>query len=256
MLDDDYTLLQHYVRVRSDAAFEALSARYVDLVYSAALRLSGDRHLAEDVTQAVFLILAEKAAQIQPPVVLPAWLLTVTRLTAANVRRVESTQRKGKEAVRMTPEPPQNSSSDEWANIAPHLDDALAKLNDPERAAITLRYFQHASLDDVGRTMGVSADAARKRVDRALEKLRRFFAQKGVTVGAVALPVLLAERTVHAAPFVVAALQSGAPSTAALLLSKGTLKIMAVSATQKIVLLCAACLSVGLLGGAIAIAQL
>ncbi len=260
MSDDDHTLLQNYVRVRSDAAFEAISTRYVDLVYSSALRLSGDRHLAEDVTQAVFLVLAEKAPQIKPPVVLPAWLLSVTRLTAANLRRSESTQRKGKEAAMNAQEPPRMPAPDEWEHIAPFLDDALAGLNDDERAAITLRYFQHSSLDDVGRQLGVSADAARKRVDRALEKLRRFFAHKGVTIGAAALPMLLASHAVHSAPAalaaavpsIVAAAHSGAHSGSAYLLSKGTLKVMAITATKKTILLCAACVSVGLLGGALA----
>ena len=264
MFDDDQTLLQNYVRVQSDAAFEAISTRYVDLVYSAALRLTKDRHLAEDVTQAVFLVLAEKAPQLKPPIVLPAWLLSVTRLTAANRRRIENTQRKGKEAAMNAHDATRTPPSDDWENLAPFLDDALAGLSEQERAAITLRYFHQSSLDEVANKLGVSADAARKRVDRALEKLRRFFARKGVTIGAVALPVLLASHAVHSAPAalaatlpsIVAAAHSGAHLGSAYLLSKGTLKVMALTATKKTILLCAACLSVGLFGGALAIAAL
>src|SRR5436190_18285447 len=94
MMDDDYLLLQRYAREHSDAAFETLMQRHVDLVYSSALRLTSDAHMAEDVTQAVFIVLSRKASQLKSNVVLPAWLLSVTRLTASNARRDRNRQRK------------------------------------------------------------------------------------------------------------------------------------------------------------------
>src|SRR5262245_51288054 len=139
---EDVELLHAYVRHRSDAAFDELMRRHVDLVYTAARRCVADAHLAEDVTQAVFIVLSRKASSLKPDVILPAWLLNVTRLTASNALRQRKNQaRIERKAVSMSPErtvpPPSDEMSDsyaaETAGLGPLLDDAIAALAESDR---------------------------------------------------------------------------------------------------------------------------
>ncbi len=81
---DDHELLGEFARTESEAAFAALVARYVNLVHSTALRFTGNPHHAEEITQAVFIILARKAGKLSPRAVLSGWLYQTARLTAAN----------------------------------------------------------------------------------------------------------------------------------------------------------------------------
>src|SRR5690349_15803372 len=129
-MDDDYQLLQKFIREKSDAAFETLMRRHADLVYSSALRQTADAHLADDVTQAVFIILAQKAPTLSARTVLPAWLLTVTHFTACNARREKAArQRIEHRAAIMNPAPAAAQTPDpDWPRVAPFLDEALAEL--------------------------------------------------------------------------------------------------------------------------------
>lgn len=252
-MSDDFELLQQFVRERSDAAFEALSKRHVDLVYSAALRQTADAHLAEDVTQAVFAVLAQKAPGIGANVVLPAWLLSVTRFVANNARRQKLGQKRIAEAAmaRDTGSGANEPDAD-WTHVAPLLDDAVASLPDADRNAVVLRFFQHCQFDEVGSKLGVSTDAAKKRVERALEKLRRFFSKKGVSVGAVGLGVLLTGNAVHAAPAALVATLGAAPAGATLVLAEGALKTMAMVSMKKIAVVGVAALMMLTAGGIVA----
>lgn len=251
-MSDDFELLQQFARDRSDAAFEALSKRHVDLVYSAALRQTADPHLAEDVTQAVFAVLAQKAPGLGANVVLPAWLLSVTRFAANNARRQKLGQKRIAEAAmaRNTAAGGAAGTGTDWTHLAPLLDDAVASLSDADRNAVVLRFFQRCQFDEVGTRLGISNGAAKKRIERALEKLRRFYSKKGVSVGAVALGALLTGNAVQAAP--VALVVGAAPAGATLILAKGALKTMAIVSAKKIAVAGVAALVMLTAGGIVA----
>ncbi len=194
----DQQLLRDYAANRTDAAFAELVRRHVDLVYSVALRLVRDAHLAEDVAQSVFVALAQKAATLTERPVLAGWLHRTTQNLAANVVRAEVRRRaREQEAVAMNEllEPDVI-----WENIAPQLDAALGELGEADRDALLLRYFQRQSARDMAQTLGVSEGAAQKRVNRAVDRLRENIAQRGLTVGAGGLGVVLTVNAVHAAP--------------------------------------------------------
>src|SRR4051812_31386765 len=162
-------LLRQY-RGGDQEAFARLVARHVDWVYSAARRqLGGDVHLAEDVTQAVFIVLAQRGKRLAENVALGPWLFGVTRYAAANARRAEQRRRRHESrAASMKSEQADN----EWNEIAPVLDDLVARLRPAERQAVFLRFYEKKSHAEVGAALGCSAEAARKRLDGALQTLR------------------------------------------------------------------------------------
>jgi RNA polymerase sigma factor (sigma-70 family) len=195
----DWPLLREYVERGSEQAFAKLVASYVDMVYSAALRQVRRRDLAEEVTQVVFIILARKASTLKPDVMLPAWLHKTARYTAANVLKVQARRTAHeRKAAQMAADYLRVDSS--WEKLSPVLDEGIARLNERERAAILLRFFQHKSLAETGQALGVSEDAAGMRVSRALEKLRAFFRSRGVAMPAAALGGVISANSVHAAP--------------------------------------------------------
>ena len=175
---DDIELLRQYAVENSEAAFAALAARHVHLVYSVAQRRVGNPHAAEEITQAVFIILARKANSFSPNTILTGWLHQTTRLTAANFLRTEiRRQHREQEAFMQSA----LSETETWTQIAPLLDDAIAKLGERDRNAILLRYFENKSAREMAAALRVDEPAAQKRVTRAVEKLRKFFAKRGVT---------------------------------------------------------------------------
>jgi RNA polymerase sigma factor (sigma-70 family) len=197
----DWQLLQAYATDRSEAAFAELVRLHLDWVYSVALRHVGDPQLAEDVVQSVFVLLARKARDLGPGILVGGWLFRTTRLVAGHARRAEL-RRKSREATACTMSPDAVSpDTDEffWQHLAPHLDQAVAALSEADRVAILLRFYERMPLGQVGERMGISEEAARKRVSRALEKLREFLARRGVKLSGVALAAILAEKTVQTA---------------------------------------------------------
>ncbi|MCP5519424.1 MAG: sigma-70 family RNA polymerase sigma factor [Verrucomicrobiales bacterium] len=196
----DQRLLRDYARECSEAAFAELVRRHVDMVYSTALRLVRDTHLAEDVTQAVFVAMAQNAAQLQDHPVPSGWLHRAARNVAAEaVRSAVRRRAREQEAAAMTEEVADNPEPS-WHEVAPQLDEALAGLDDASRDAVLLRYFERKSAGEMGRILGISAEAAQKRVSRAVEQLRGALARRGLVTGAAALTVLLSSKTVQAAP--------------------------------------------------------
>jgi len=196
----DQQLLRDYAHSRSDTAFAELVRRHLDLVYSAALRMVRDSHLAQDVAQTVFIALAKNAGQLAHHPVLSGWLHRTTQNLAANaVRTNVRRQTREQEAVAMN-ELLAREPDAAWENIAPHLDTALGELSEPDRDALLLRYFERKSAREMAQTLNVSEEAAQKRVNRAVERLREFFSKRNVTIGASGLVVLISTNAVQAAP--------------------------------------------------------
>src|SRR5215470_10834499 len=195
---NDHELLQRYAKSRCEASFTELVKRYVDLVYSAALRqVGGDAALAQDVTQSVFIDLARKAASISARTVLTGWLYTSTRYAAAKAVRAEQRRHaREQDAYTMQQLTSNPEPTEAWDQLRPMLDEAMHELSERDRNAILLRYFEGHQLAEVGAKLGLSEDAARMRVGRALEKLRGLLAQRGAISTATALGALLSSQAV------------------------------------------------------------
>src|SRR5215472_1321568 len=186
---DDITLLRKFVEKHSEFAFAQLVRRQIDLVYSTALRETRNPQAAEDITQAVFVILSRKARSLLRLTTLTGWLYQAARLTASNYLRTEARRARREQEAYMQSLMNESSASDEatWTQCAAVLEDAMGNLGTNDRCAILLRYFQNKSLHDVGLALGTSEDTARMRINRAVEKLRRFFEKRGVRLSALAL---------------------------------------------------------------------
>jgi RNA polymerase sigma factor (sigma-70 family) len=232
---DTSELLIDFVKTSSERSFAELVNRHINLVYASARRqVHEDAHLAEDVTQAVFILLAKKAASVRNGAVLPAWLISATRYAAANARSLESRRRKHEQkAAAMAPQSCDDADPVLDEKLAPSLDQALAKLGATDRSAVAMRYLQGMSIREVGVALGVSEEAAQKRVLRAVDKLRTYFARRGVTMEATAFASGLSRQGAHLAPAALAPLvvahalsHAGAASASAALIAKGTAEAM------------------------------
>jgi RNA polymerase sigma factor (sigma-70 family) len=229
----DLDLLRQFTRTNSQDAFTEIVRRHVNLVYSAALRQVRSPQLAEEIAQSVFADLARNVGKLsgtgfQPVNALTPWLYAVTRRTAIDAIRKESRRQLREQiAVEMND---MNATANDWPQIEPLLDDAMAALDETDRAAILLRYFENKNLREVGESLKISDDAAQKRVSRAVEKLREFFSKQKITVGVSGLAVLISANAAQAAP---AGLTS-AISTAVL---AGTAATSTATITTKIIIM-------------------
>ena len=233
MMNDDLALLRAYACDHSEGAFATLASRYVDLVYSVALRQVRHPHLAEEITQSVFVILARKAGTLPDGTILPGWLCRTARYVSSEALR--SLRRRWQREQEAHMQTIMNQSEPEtWTHIAPLLDQAMEKLNRKDHDALVLRFFENKNFADVGAAFGASEDTAKKRVSRALEKLRKIFLKRGVNSTTTAIAETLSVNSVQVAPVMlaktvtVAALAKGAAASASsTTLVKGALKIMA-----------------------------
>ena len=223
---DDNALWREFVERDSEEAFAVLVARHVNKVYSVALRHTRNPHQAEEITQAVFVTLAKKSRHLGQGVVLSGWLYETARRTALTFIRGEIRRtRREQEAMLNETEP------DVWPQMAPLLDAAMAGLNETDRHAVVLRFFDARSLSEVGAALGTSEEAAGKRVNRAVEKLRCFFTKRGMALPATVLTGAISANSVQAAPvglakaIAVVAVAHGATASGSIMaLVKGLLK--------------------------------
>ncbi len=198
MSDTDGNLLARYVGQHAEDAFTEIVRSHIDLVHSAALRQVRSPQLAEEVVQAVFIKLASQASRFAPDTILTGWLYQVTRREAIDViRREARRQLREKIATEMNTA---NAASHDWTQIGPILDEAMDTLDVTDRTAVLLRYFENRSLREVGAILGTTDDAAQKRVSRAVERLRDFFAKRSITIGATVLAGIISANAVQAAP--------------------------------------------------------
>jgi RNA polymerase sigma factor (sigma-70 family) len=227
----DMELLRQYADRNSDEAFAALVARHVNLVYAAALRKTGNADAAGEITQAVFIILAQKAGRLSQRTILSGWLYQTTRLTAANflrteIRRVRREQEAYMQSLANETEP------ELWPQMAPLLEDAMGQLGEKDRNAIALRFFEGKSFQEIGAAFGASENAAKKRVAHALEKLHRYFSKHGVSSTTAVIAGAISANSAHAAPVGLAAaitatvVKGPAVAASTLALVKGTIKVM------------------------------
>jgi RNA polymerase sigma factor (sigma-70 family) len=251
----DWELLREYASAGSQEAFEELVRRYVDLVYSSALRQVRDRHLAEDVSQAVFMVLAKKAGELarQSPGVLAGWLFKVTRFTSANAIKLERRRRKHEsEGDRMRSEEVSAAGEQEqaWTEIAPQLDGAMNSLSAGDRDVILLRFFSNQTHQQIAAALGISEAASKKRVSRAVDRLREMLGRLGVSVGAGGVATALSAHAVAGAPagLAGACAQVGASSAAAVL-AKGAIMTMAMSKMKTVAAIVVVVLALGVAGG-------
>jgi len=196
----DQRLLREYTERRVEAAFGELVRRHVDLVYSAALRMVRDTHLAEDVTQGVFVGLSRSAGQLTERPVLSGWLHRTTQNLAANAVRSDVRRRAREQEAAAMNDLLSTEPGAGWEEIAPHLDAALGELSEPDRDALLLRYFERKSAREMAQTLGTSEEAAQKRVSRAVDRVRELLVKRGVTASTSGLVVLLSANAVQAAP--------------------------------------------------------
>ncbi|MDR3456125.1 MAG: sigma-70 family RNA polymerase sigma factor [Verrucomicrobiae bacterium] len=248
----DMELVQEFARSGSETAFGEIVRRHLNLVYSVAHRCTGNDGDAQDVTQAVFIVLARKAGGLSAKTVLPGWLYETTRYTAARLRRTDTRRHAREQEAYMQSTLTDGDTTQVWAQLAPHLEAAMSGLAERDRALLVLHFYQNQTAAQAAAQLGIREDAAHKRVARALEKLRKFFTQRGVTLTAAAIAGAVSANSIQAAPAGLAKIISLAAvakrvgaGTATSSLVKGTWKLMAWSKAKTTmvtaaVMLCAA----------------
>ncbi len=256
----DWALLRRYVESNSQDAFAALVSRHLSMVYTTCLRELRDASLAEDAAQSVFIILAAKASTLSARTNLAGWLFQTARFAAKNARtRQTRRERHEMEAMRQSIQARTEYEDAAWGDAEPFINQAVAKLSPGEREAILLRYWDNLRLAEVGASLGVTEEAARKRITRALTRLRTQLEHQGVALGAAALAAALSAKAAHSAPPALApslaritlhttgagVLNLGLIPPAAQQLSKGTLKAMKVAQLKTIGAVAASLIGVG-----------
>lgn len=241
-------MLAEFARSGSERAFAALVERHLPLVHSVARRHTADPQQAQDIAQTVFVLLARKAGTLGRTCVLPGWLYHTARLTAANVQRADTRRLRREQEAFMQTIPTEPESGHVWRELGPRLEEAMAALGDGDRDALVLRYFQNRSMAEVASALGWTENTAQKRVGRALDKLRKNFARKGIVLTTTAIAGTLAANAVQAAPTGLAttistgALAGAATTTTAF---AAATKAIAMTTLQKITVTAALTVTVG-----------
>jgi len=246
MTNDDMALVRQYAAQHSESAFAALVLRYTNLVYSAALRRMQDPQLAEEITQAVFIILARKAGSLNDKTILPSWLYRTACYAAQSARKQEYRRQQREQEAFMQSDPQAPEADLYWKQISPLLEEAMLRLGQTDRDALVLRFFEGHSLSEVGVRLGTSEEAAKKRVNRALEKLHRYFNNCGVTSSTDILAGAISAHSIQVAPAalatsitVIGMAKGAAASASTSTLIQGTLKLMAWAKVKTVIIIAA-----------------
>jgi RNA polymerase sigma factor (sigma-70 family) len=228
----DIELLRQYAHRNSEEAFAALVARHVNMVYSTALRKTCNAHAAEEITQAVFIILAKKADRLRAGTILSGWLYQSARLASTSFLRTEIRRSRREQEAYMR-SLPNESAPNVWPEIEPRLEDAMGRLGEKERDALALRFFEGKSFQEIGTATGASENAAKKRVSHGLEKLRKFFSKHGVVSTTAIIAGTISANSVQAAPIgltktisAIALAKGSVAATSTITLVKATMKTM------------------------------
>jgi RNA polymerase sigma factor (sigma-70 family) len=191
----DHDLLRQFAAQRSEDAFRQLVSRHVGMVFGVARRVTDDPQLAEEVAQTAFATLAQKAGELRSDDVPAGWLYHTARHLALRAVRSEQ-RRRQREHLAAT----MNTNEPGPSVVAEHLESAMDQLPPADRDALVLRYFEDRNLREVGHELGLTEDAARMRVNRALEKLRGVFGKLGITGSAVWLGTTLTASATASVP--------------------------------------------------------
>lgn len=250
MKTNDTQLMQRFIDAGDHAAFEELVKRYVNVAYSAAMICLGNEDLAQDACQATFLALAKKANKLPPDLNLGGWIFSTARNLSRNIQRSEIRRIRREQTY---VDQMNTSNTSDWPALAPDIHDILDRLKKPDRDAIILRFFQDKSLAEVGEALGISTDAARMKINRALERMNQQLARKGITSTAAALAAALPAHAALAAPTGLASTISTtvlASTGAALTTSTITGSVLTIMKTKTIIIT-AAVAATALVGGGI-----
>ncbi|MES2692353.1 MAG: sigma-70 family RNA polymerase sigma factor, partial [Verrucomicrobiota bacterium] len=249
-MTDDAQLLGQYVESRSEPAFAELVQRHLALVYHAAARqLGAEAHLAGDVAQGVFLLLADRARTLTGHPSLAGWLHATTRFKVAEILRTERRRRARETAAHLmhdvTNASAGASNPAEWERLRPVIDEVLLELNASDREAVLLRFFEQRPFAEIATRLRLTEATAHKRVERALEKLHERLGRRGVTSTAVALATLLGSHSAAAAPAGLAAAVTGAVVSSGLpvVATMGALSFMSMKTTAAVATIAVALVS-------------
>ena len=237
-MDDLAGWLADFVLRGDEQAFALIVRRYVGLVYSSARRQLGDADLAEEATQAVFIVLAKKAESVKSAGVLAGWLVSTTRFVCQDLlkrqrRRIHHEQK----AAAMKQEADDGGMKSAWEEMSPVLDEALSRLKEPERSAVTMRFLENREMTEVAAALGISREAAAKRIERALNKMRARLAGKGVVTSTAVISAVMAKHGMEAASSALnnmattagLAAAKGVAGGAAAVAAKGAIGLMAIA---------------------------
>lgn len=204
MLQRDDQLIAEFSDLRSEQAFVALLERHLNLVFATALRLVGDRGIAEEITQSVFVTLAQSAGKLGRHPTIAGWLYQTT-LNKSRERLRSELRRHRREQIAVKLETAEIEGDSVWSALVPLLDEALLELRETDRLAVIMHFMEEQSFREVGAVLGVGEDAARKRIDRCLDQLTAFFRKRGFAVPVIAAGTPLFAFSSQAVPIGLAA---------------------------------------------------
>jgi RNA polymerase sigma factor (sigma-70 family) len=241
----DMELMREFVRDHSETAFAEVVRRHVNLVYSVALRYAGQDGEAQDIAQAVFILLARKAAGLSDRTVLAGWLYETTRFTASRWLRTDARRHAREQEAYMQSLAPDSTAT--WQQLAPHLEAAMSQLAERDRTLLLLRFYENKSGPETAALLGIGEAAAQKGTARALEKLRKVFGKRGITLSAAGIAGADSANAVQSAPAsLAAAITSGVLSGTALTTAAViATKTIAMTTLQKTAVTAALTIAVG-----------